>query len=251
MTPAIVAASLSLWYGAFQALDAVGLIAVPGEILALVGPSGCGKSTLLRCFNRMNDGPTTRIAGRLVVVGHDVRSPEVDVIRLRRDVGMVFQRPNPLPMSIRDNVLFALRLHQGLPPRAEADQIVEDALTRVGLWTRARDRLRRSAESLSLEEQQKLCIARVLPLRPRLLLLDEPCSTLDPEATRAIEDLMCAMRGDITQVIVTHNLAQAQRISDRCAFMLLGELVEVGPTPTMFAAPTDPRTRAYLGGEYG
>lgn len=251
MTRPIVAESLSLWYADFRALADVALVAEPGEILALVGPSGCGKSTLLRCFNRMNDSPTTRLAGRLAVLGHDVLGAEHDVIRLRREVGMVFQRPNPLPMSIRDNVLFALRLHRGLPPRAAADRVVEDALTRVGLWERVRDRLSRSAESLSLEERQKLCIARLLPLRPRLLLLDEPCSALDPAGTRAIEALMLAMKGEVTQVIVTHNLAQARRISDRCAFMLLGELVEVGPTAAMFAAPRDPRTRAYLGGEYG
>ena len=251
MSPPLVADRLSLWYGDFQALVDVALVAAPGEILALVGPSGCGKSTLLRCFNRMNDAPTTRISGRLEVLGHDALGPELDVIRLRREVGMVFQRPNPLPMSIRDNVLFALRLHRGVPPRAEADAIVEDALRRVGLWERARDRLQRSAESLSLEERQKLCIARLLPLRPRLLLLDEPCSALDPAGTQAIEELMGSMRGEITQVIVTHNLAQARRISDRCAFMLLGELVELGPTPAMFTAPRDPRTRAYLGGEYG
>ena len=251
MSPPLVADRLSLWYGDFQALVDVALVAAPGEILALVGPSGCGKSTLLRCFNRMNDAPTTRISGRLEVLGHDAHGPGLDVIRLRREVGMVFQRPNPLPMSIRDNVLFALRLHRGVPPRAEADAIVEDALRRVGLWERARDRLQRSAESLSLEERQKLCIARLLPLRPRLLLLDEPCSALDPAGTQAIEELMGSMRGEITQVIVTHNLAQARRISDRCAFMLLGELVELGPTPTMFTAPRDPRTRAYLGGEYG
>ena len=251
MNPPIVAAALSLWYGAFKALMDVDLVAAPGEILGLVGPSGCGKSTLLRCFNRMNEAPTTRISGRLEVAGHDVRSPDLDTIRLRRAVGMVFQRPNPLPMSIRDNVLFALRLHHGAPPRAEAERVVEDALTRVGLWQRVRDRLKRSAESLSLEEQQKLCIARLLPLRPRILLLDEPCSALDPEGTRAIEELMRSMHGEVTQVIVTHNLAQARRLADRCAFMLLGELVEVGPTPAMFSAPADPRTRGYLGGEYG
>ncbi len=251
MNPPIVAAALSLWYGGFQALAGVDLVAAPGEILALVGPAGCGKSTLLRCFNRMNEAPRTRIAGRLEVAGHDVRSPDVDTLCLRRAVGMVFQRPNPLPMSIRDNVLFGLRLHHGAPPRAEAERVVEDALTRVGLWPRVRDRLKHSAESLSLEERQKLCIARLLPLRPRILLLDEPCSALDPEGTRAIEDLMRSMQREVTQVIVTHNLAQARRIADRCAFMLLGELVEVGPTPAMFSAPVDPRTRGYLGGEYG
>lgn len=251
MTPPLVAASLSLWYGAFQALDSVDLVAAPGEILAIVGPSGCGKSTLLRCFNRMNDGPTTRLAGRLEVLGHDACSPGVDLIALRRDVGMVFQRPNPLPMSIRDNVLFALRLHRGLPSRAEAERVVEEALGRVGLWTSVRDRLHRDAESLSLAEQQKLCVARMLPLRPRLLLLDEPCSALDPKGTQAIEELIRCLRGAVTQVIVTHNLGQARRISDRCGFMLLGRLIEVGPTPATFAAARDPRTRAYLGGEYG
>ncbi len=251
MSAPIVAAALSLWYGGFRALADVDLVVAPGEILALVGPSGCGKSTLLRCFNRMNEGSSTRVSGRLEVAGHDVHSPEVDPIRLRRDVGMVFQRPNPLPMSIRDNVLFALRLHRGSPTRAEADRIVEDALTRVGLWQQARDRLHRSAESLSLEESQKLCIARLLPLRPRVLLLDEPCSALDPDGTAALEDLVRSMKGAVTQVIVTHNLAQARRLADRCAFMLLGELVEVGPTPAMFSAAVDPRTRGYLGGEYG
>jgi len=251
MTAPVVARSLSLWYGDFRALEAVDLVVEPGEILALVGPSGCGKSTLLRCFNRMNDAPTTRIAGHLHVVGHHVHRPDVEVIRLRREVGMVFQRPNPLPGSIRDNVLFALRLHRGLPSRPECDRIVEDALVRVGLWAHTRDRLHVDAEALSLEEQQRLCFARLLPLRPRLLLLDEPCSALDPDGTRAIEELMRALKGEMTQVVVTHNLAQARRVADRCAFMMLGALVEVGPTAAMFAAPRDERTRGYLGGAYG
>jgi phosphate transport system ATP-binding protein len=247
----VTATNLSLWYGDFRALIDVNLVVERGEILALIGPSGCGKSTLLRALNRMNDAPTTRTTGGLVVAGHDVQGPNADVIRLRRDVGMVFQRPNPLPMSIRDNVLFGLRLHRGLPDVATQAEITRAALTRVGLWASVADRLTAPADVLSLEDRQKLCIARLLPLAPAVLLLDEPCSALDPEGTLAIEQLMGTLRGTVTQVIVTHNLAQARRVSDRCAYMLLGELVELGPTAELFANPRDPRTRAYLGGALG
>ena len=243
---------VNIYYGSFHAVADVSMSVPPRSVTAFIGPSGCGKSTVLRTLNRMHEViPGARVDGSVLLDGDDIYGAGVDPVGVRKTIGMVFQRPNPLPMSIRDNVLFALRLHRGVPPRAEADAIVEDALRRVGLWERARDRLQRSAESLSLEERQKLCIARLLPLRPRLLLLDEPCSALDPAGTQAIEALMGSMKGAITQVIVTHNLAQARRISDRCAFMLLGELVELGPTPAMFTAPRDPRTRAYLGGEYG
>ena len=251
MSPPLVADRLSLWYGDFRALVDVGLVAAPGEILALVGPSGCGKSTLLRCFNRMNDAPTTRISGRLEVLGHDAHGPELDVIRLRREVGMVFQRPNPLPMSIRDNVLFALRLHRGVPPRAEADAIVEDALRRVSLWERARDRLQRSAESLSLEERQKLCIARLLPVKPKVLLMDEPCSALDPKGTEAVEELLWDLRGEYTILIVTHNMAQARRASEECVFMLMGKVVEHSRTDVLFVTPAHKETADYIEGRYG
>jgi phosphate transport system ATP-binding protein len=241
---------LSLWYGTFQALDKVDLAVTQGEILALIGPSGCGKSTLIRCMNRMNDAPTNKITGSLVVAGHDVQSSQTDVITLRREVGMVFQRPNPLPLSIRDNVLFGLRLHAPRTPREQQEQLLVEALRRVDLWDHVKDRLDRHAESLSLEARQKLCIARLLPLKPRVLLMDEPCSALDPDGIGAVEELMAELRGEYTQVIVTHNMHQARRVSDRCSFMLSGQLVETAPTDELFTAPRDERTARYIEGRY-
>jgi phosphate transport system ATP-binding protein len=242
---------LSLWYGSFQALDKVDLDVLPGEILALIGPSGCGKSTLLRCINRMNDAPTVRTTGRLEVAGYDVQDRKTDVLALRRDVGMVFQRPNPLPLSIRENVLFGVRLHARRSTRAEQDQLLEEALTDVDLWDDVKDRLDEPGESLGLEGRQKLCIARLLPLKPRVLLMDEPCSALDPEGTAAVEELMRRLRGRYTIVIVTHNMQQARRVSDRCSFMLMGQLVEVGLTGQLFTTPSDDRTARYIEGRFG
>lgn len=242
---------LSLWYGKFRALDCVTVDVKPGEILGLIGPSGCGKSTLLRCLNRMNDMPYVRIEGGLEVAGYDCMNPEVDTLALRRDVGMVFQRPNPLPISIRDNVLFGVRLHAPKTPASVQEDLMVAALKRVQLWEHVKDKLQADAESLSLEGRQKLCIARLLPLKPRVLLLDEPCSALDPDGTRAVEDLMDQLRGEFTQVCVTHNMQQARRISDRCVFMLMGELVEVGQTAELFTNPTDERTARYIEGRYG
>jgi phosphate transport system ATP-binding protein len=247
----ITVRELSLWYGSFQALDKVSLDVREGEILGLIGPSGCGKSTLIRCMNRMNDAPTTKITGGLVVGGHDTQHAETDVLALRRDVGMVFQRPNPLPLSIKDNVLFGLRLHAPRTPKDVQEGLMKEALETVGLWADVKDRLHRDAEALPLEGRQKLCIARLLPLKPRVLLMDEPCSALDPDGIGAVEELMAELRGRYTQVIVTHNMQQARRVSDRCTFMLMGQLVETAPTHVLFTTPGDERTSSYIEGRYG
>jgi phosphate transport system ATP-binding protein len=243
--------AVSLWYGDFRALDRVSMEAHAGEIVAMIGPSGCGKSTLLRCINRMNDAPTVRITGSLLVAGRDALSPATDVLALRRDVGMVFQRPNPLPMSIRDNVLFGVRLHAPKTSRADADVLLQSALTDVDLWDQVKDRLDMPGESLSLEGRQKLCIARLLPLKPRVLLMDEPCSALDPEGIEAVEDLMGRLRGRYTQIVVTHNMQQARRVSDSCVFLYMGEMVEARPTAELFTNPRDVRTARYVEGRYG
>jgi phosphate transport system ATP-binding protein len=251
--PAIEIERLNLWYGSFQALFDVSLAIKRGEITALIGPSGCGKSTLLRAINRINERlGYVRTTGRIRVLGHDVAGPDVELAQLRRHVGMVFQRPNPLPLSVRDNVLFGYRLHhQGRVPRSVADELVEQALRRVLLWDAIKDRLERIATGLSLEEQQKLCIARLIPLKPKVLLMDEPCSALDPEATAAVEDLLWELRGDYTILVVTHNMAQARRASDECAFMLLGRVVEHDRTEDMFVAPRRRETSDYIEGRFG
>ncbi|MEQ1569879.1 MAG: phosphate ABC transporter ATP-binding protein [Myxococcota bacterium] len=251
MSAVVSVRGLSLWYGAFQALDQVSLQVEQGEIMGLIGPSGCGKSTLLRCMNRMNDSPTTRITGGLWVGGHDLQAADTDVIALRRDVGMVFQRPNPLPLSIRENVLFGVRLHAPRTPRNDQEGMLEEALQTVGMWGQVKDRLEQPAESLPLEGRQKLCIARLLPLKPRVLLMDEPCSALDPDGIGAVEELMAELRGRYTQIIVTHNMQQARRVSDRCTFMLMGQLIETAPTDVLFTTPSDDRTSRYIEGRFG
>jgi phosphate transport system ATP-binding protein len=251
--PAIEVIALNLWYGTFQALHAIDLRIKRGIVTSLIGPSGCGKSTLLRCCNRINERlGYVRTTGTIRVLGHDVYGPTVSPIQVRRHVGMVFQRPNPLPLSVRDNVLFGHRLHRTRSTaRADEDALVEDALRQVLLWDRIRDRLRQKATSLSLEEQQKLCIARLLPLKPQVLLMDEPCSALDPEATAAVEDLIWDLRGRYTILLVTHNMAQARRASDECVFMLMGKVVEHSSTSDMFVAPVRKETADYIEGRFG
>ena len=245
---------LNLWYTKFQALIDVNLNIPKGIVTGLIGPSGCGKTTLLRCFNRINeriDG--VRTEGQISILGEDIYGEEVDLVELRKRVGMVFQRPNPLPLSIADNILFGLRIHRSGKKltRSEADEVIETSLTEVGLWEQLRDHLKRRAIDLPLEQQQKLCIARLLPLKPEVLLMDEPCSALDPEATHRVEELIRELRGRYTILIVTHNMAQARRISDECIFMLLGEMIEHSRTEDLFLTPTDKRTEDYIEGRFG
>jgi phosphate transport system ATP-binding protein len=245
---------LNLWYGDFQALINVNLKVKHGLITGLIGPSGCGKTTLLRCFNRVNEryGNVTT-TGQIEILGKNIYDSDVSLEELRKLVGMVFQRPNPLPISIYENILFGLRVHskKGSFKKSEADEIVEKSLTEVSLWEDLKDKLNTKATTLQLEQQQKLCIARLLPLKPQLILMDEPCSALDAESTRGIEELMLSLAGRYTIVIVTHNMAQARRISDECIFMLLGEIVEHTRTADLFLTPKDSRTADYIEGRYG
>lgn len=245
---------LNLWYAKFQALRNVNARIRHGIITGLIGPSGCGKTTLLRCFNRINERyGYVRTTGTIRILGKNIYDPDVSLVSLRRSVGMVFQRPNPLPISVYENVVFGLRIHHddGPLPRSATDEAVETALREVGLWEDLKDRLDTRATSLQLEQQQKLCIARLLPLKPEVILLDEPCSALDVDGTRGIEELMLKLAGRYTFVIVTHNMAQASRVSQECIFMLLGELVEHRRTEDLFLAPEDPRTADYIEGRYG
>ncbi len=251
---AIETDALNLWYGTFQALFDVSLRIKQGIITSLIGPSGCGKSTLLRTVNRINERlGYVRTTGQVRVLGQDVLGPEVELAQLRKQVGMVFQRPNPLPLSVRQNVLFASDIHNrglDLTPSQE-DDLVEEALTQVLLWDKVKDRLHETATELSLEEQQKLCIARLLPVKPSVLLMDEPASALDPKGTEAVEELIWELRGDYTILIVTHNMAQARRASDECVFMLMGRVVEHGITEELFLAPQEKETADYIEGRYG
>ena len=251
---AIRTRDLDLWYGTFQALFDVDLDIADGIITALIGPSGCGKTTLLRSVNRINERlGYVRIEGSIQVHGKNVYDRDVELVQLRKQVGMVFQRPNPLPISIRDNVLFGYDLHarEEGSSRSEREGIMEDALRQVLLWDQVKDRLHRKATELSLEEQQKLCIARLIPVKPAVLLMDEPCSALDPKGTAAVEELIWELRGQYTILIVTHNMAQARRASDECIFMLLGKVIEHAPTGDMFVAPRERQTADYIEGRYG
>ncbi|MFV1981789.1 MAG: phosphate ABC transporter ATP-binding protein [Rhodothermia bacterium] len=245
---------LNLWYGDFQALKGINVRVRQGVVTALIGPSGCGKTTLLRCFNRINeryDYVTT--TGEIRVLGKNIYDDDVSLSELRRSVGMVFQRPNPLPISITKNVLFGLRVHtpRGQVSADQSDALVESALKDVQLWDDVKDNLKRKGTSLSLEQQQKLCIARLLPLKPRVILMDEPCSALDAEGTERIESLIQELRAQYTFVIVTHNMAQARRASDECMYMLMGELIEHGPTDDLFLNPKRKETEMYIEGRYG
>jgi len=250
----ITTRDLNLWYAKFQALKNVTVNIPHGKITALIGPSGCGKTTLLRCFNRINErfGYVTT-TGAITVLGKNILDPDVSLIELRKHVGMVFQRPNPLPISIYENVVFGLRIHseRRALSKSDLDAAVEQALREVLLWDDLKDRLHHRATELQLEQQQKLCIARLLPLKPQIILMDEPCSALDTAGTLAIEELMRDLAGHYTIVIVTHNMGQARRVSDECFFMLMGEVVESGRTTELFLTPKDPRTADYIEGRYG
>ena len=242
---------LNLHYGRFHALLNVSLSIQPRMITAIIGPSGCGKSSLLRCFNRMNDlVKSVQVTGRVLLDGVEILGGATDLSFLRRRVGMVFQRPNPFPLSVFDNVTYGLRVH-GETRHAYLVPAVESSLQATGLWDELKDRLNSSALDLSPEQQQRLCISRVVAVEPEVLLLDEPCSALDPIATGRIEDLMRTLAKRYTIVIVTHNMQQAARVATETAFMLLGELVEFGPTLRVFENPKDPRTEDYVSGRYG
>jgi phosphate transport system ATP-binding protein len=250
---AIRTRGLNLWYGSFQALIDVSLDIKHGIITSLIGPSGCGKTTLLRCFNRVNERyGGVRTTGEIRILDENIYAPDVSLVELRRAVGMVFQRPNPLPISVYENVVFGLRVHTPRTriSRSQLDEAVEKALTEVGLWADLKDRLDTPATGLLLEQQQKLCLARLLPLKPEVILMDEPASALDVDGTKAIEELMFELKGRYTIVIVTHNMAQARRSSDECIFMLLGEVVEHRRTEELFLNPKDPRTAEYVEGRY-
>lgn len=241
---------LNLYYGQFQALKAVNLSIPSHQITALIGPSGCGKSTFLKTLNRMNDlEDNVKITGSVCLDGTDIYQ-EMDAIALRQRVGMVFQQPNPFPKSIYDNVAYGPRL-QGIRSRAKLDELVETSLRRAAIWDEVKDRLRRSALGLSGGQQQRLCIARALAVQPQVLLMDEPTSALDPISTSKIEELAAQLKRDYTIIIVTHNMQQAARISDKTAFFLLGEVIEYGDTEQMFSVPQDKRTEDYITGRFG
>jgi phosphate transport system ATP-binding protein len=249
--PLIECGKLSLWYGQAQALKDISFLIREKLVTAFIGPSGCGKSTLLRCFNRMNDLiDHVRIGGNIGIAGQDIYDRQVDVIELRKRVGMVFQRSNPFPKSIYDNIVYALRL-QGVTKRSELDSIVEESLRNAALWDEVKDRLHTSAMSLSGGQQQRLCIARAIAIKPEVLLMDEPASALDPLATAKIEDLILDLKQNFTIVIVTHNMQQAARISDYTAFFYLGELIEFNTTATIFTNPSKKQTEDYVTGRFG
>lgn len=243
---------MDLWYGDFRALKNVCSAFEPNRITAIIGPSGCGKSTLLRVFNRMNDLiDGVRTEGEVLIDGKNILNSTADLVVLRKKVGMVFQRPNPFPLSIYENIIFGEKIHGSGLKRDALDEIVEQSLKSVLLWDELKDKLSASALGLSLEQKQRLCIARLIAVKPDVLLMDEPCSTLDPQATSRIEELMRELKNKYTIIIVTHNMQQAARVSDDTGFMLLGELVEFNNTQQIFKAPNDKRTEDYITGRYG
>lgn len=247
----ITAKDLNLWYGASQALHDVSMNIPEKSITALIGPSGCGKSTFLKTLNRMNDLiPSVKITGEICYRGKDIFSPDVNVNELRRDIGMVFQKPNPFPMSIYENIAYGPRVH-GIRNKAKLDEIVERSLKDAAIWDEVKDRLKKSALGLSGGQQQRLCIARALAVEPDVLLMDEPTSALDPISTTKVEELAMMLKNRYTIIIVTHNMQQAVRISDRTAFFYLGELIEYGDTEQMFNTPQDKRTEDYITGRFG
>jgi len=264
----IITKDLNLWYGGFHALKSVNSAFEANKITAIIGPSGCGKSTLLRAFNRMNDLiEGVRTTGKVLIDDTDIidtpaivpntlagsrqKRERIDLVGLRKRVGMVFQRPNPFPLSIYENIIFGERIHADRPARDKLDKIAEESLRSVLLWDDLKDKLRKPALGLSLEQKQRLCIARLIAVKPDILLMDEPCSALDPLGTGRIEELMRELKNKYTIIIVTHNMQQAARVSDETGFMLLGELIEFGKTEDIFTKPKDKRTEDYITGRYG
>ena len=251
MTDAFTVQNMDLYYGSFHALKNVNLNLASGEITAFIGPSGCGKSTFLKSLNRMNDlVEGCKITGDIRLMGEDIYDKRMDVSLLRRRVGMVFQKPNPFPMSVYDNIAYGPRTH-GMRKKAELDEIVEKSLCDAAIWDELKDRLKKSALGLSGGQQQRLCIARALAVKPEVILMDEPTSALDPISTSKIEDLVMDIKKDYTIVMVTHNMQQAVRVSDTTVFFLLGEIVESGATGQMFSMPKDKRTEDYITGRFG
>ncbi len=251
MSDIITVENMCLWYGEHQALKDININIPEKSITAFIGPSGCGKSTFLKSLNRMNDLiPGVKITGDIKYNGKNIFEPSVDVNELRREIGMVFQKPNPFPMSIYDNIAYGPRTH-GIKNKAKLDDIVEQSLKDAAIWDEVKDRLKKNALGLSGGQQQRLCIARALAVKPAVLLMDEPTSALDPISTSKIEELTIKLKEDYTIIMVTHNMQQAVRISDRTAFFLLGELVEYGDTETLFSTPKDKRTEDYITGRFG
>lgn len=246
------ATNLRLWYGAKEALRDISMDIYEKQITALIGPSGCGKSTFLRCFNRMNDLISdTRIEGKIEVDGYDIYDPNIDVIAIRRRIGMVFQQPNPFPKSIYENIAYAPLMHDLVKRGSECDALVEESLRNAGLWNEVKDKLKSPGTALSGGQQQRLCIARAIAIKPEIILMDEPTSALDPISTQTIEQLMLRLKEHFTILIVTHNMQQAARIADYTAFFHMGELVEYGRTEKIFHDPDEPRTEQYITGKFG
>ncbi|GAA1403126.1 MULTISPECIES: phosphate ABC transporter ATP-binding protein PstB [Oerskovia] len=259
MSKRIDVSDLNVYYGDFLAVEGVTMAIEPRSVTALIGPSGCGKSTFLRTLNRMHEViPGAHVQGKAVMDGQDLYAPDVDPVAVRRQVGMVFQRPNPFPtMSIKENVLAGVRLNNKRISKSDAEELVETSLQGANLWNEVKDRLDRPGSGLSGGQQQRLCIARAIAVRPQVLLMDEPCSALDPISTLAIEDLMAELKDEYTIVIVTHNMQQAARVSDRTAFFNIagtgkpGRLIEMGDTATMFSSPSEQATEDYISGRFG
>ncbi|MBY0517344.1 MAG: phosphate ABC transporter ATP-binding protein [Bacteriovoracaceae bacterium] len=253
-THAVNVNNFNFWYGDFQALKNLSFMIPALKITSLIGPSGCGKSTFLKCLNRINErSGKTSMSGSVSIFGHDIYHPINALPEIRKDIGMVFQKPNPLPLSVYENIVFGAKTHlkKSELKKDLLDKMVEESLTKVGMWNELKDRLDSAAISLSLEKQQKLCIARLLPLKPKILLLDEPCSALDPKGTLAVEELIKDLKKQYTIIIVTHSMAQAKRVSDETMFMYMGQLVEHGSTEQVFGAAKNPMTLQYIEGKFG
>jgi phosphate transport system ATP-binding protein len=248
----MTARDVKVFYGSNQAIHGVDIDIVENEVIAFIGPSGCGKSTFLRCLNRMNDTiDSCRVIGEIALDGQNIYAPSLDVVQLRAQVGMVFQKPNPFPKSIYENIAYGPKLHGLASKKSDLDDVVESSLRRAGLWDEVKDRLNQPGTGLSGGQQQRLCIARTIAVSPEVILMDEPCSALDPIATSIIEELITELKQNFTIVIVTHNMQQAARVSDRTAFFHLGNLIEIGGTNDVFTNPTQKRTEDYITGRYG